>query len=227
MSTSAAIQSTLETEVVSSTSTQTSDGSVMQPKSPPVATPSVEPRPVRWTREQYHKMGELGWFANKRVELIEGDILEMSPIGDRHWIAVNLVNEALRRVFQTGFIISAQSSLRLSDTSEPEPDIAVIRGNLRQLNAVPDTAELVVEVSDTTLLRARTAKASLYARADIPEYWIVDLVHNQLIVQRRPQMMDDQPFGFGYASTEVLNSSETVCPLAAAGTSILVMDLLP
>jgi Uma2 family endonuclease len=130
-------------------------------------------------------------------------------------------------VFGIGFIISSQSSLRLSNISEPEPDVAVIRGQLRQITAVPSTAELVVEVSDSTLRFDRSTKASLYARAAIPEYWIVDLIHNQLIVHRRPQEMDDQPFGFGYALIEVLSTDAQVAPLGSAENSIAVADLLP
>jgi Uma2 family endonuclease len=193
-----------------------------------VASSPVEPRPVRWTREQYHKMGELGWFENKRVELIEGDFVEMSPMARPHALSLWKTTKMLEAAFGEGFFVQSQIPLPIPPFSEPEPDVAVFpgaAGDYRDEN--PSNAALAVEISDSTLRFDRTTKASLYARAAIPEYWIVDLIHNQLIVHRRPQEMDDQPFGFGYALIEVLSTDAQVAPLAAAENSIAVADLLP
>jgi Uma2 family endonuclease len=224
MSASAVLQSTLEEELEHVESPPVKSTSA---ESRRVESPLVEPPRVRWTRERYHQMGEMGWFQGKRVQLIGGEIFDVNPTGDRHWIAVNLVAETMRRVFATGFIISVQSSLRISAVSEPEPDVAVVQGDLRKMTEVPSTAELVIEVSDTTLRYDRSQKASLYASARIPEYWVVDLLPNQLIVHRRPQAMDDQPFGFGYASIEVLSRDVIVEPSAAPQNTITVSELLP
>lgn len=188
---------------------------------------SEAPRPVRWTRAQYHAMGEMGWFQNQRVELLTGEILEMSPIGDRRWLCTNLATEVLRAAFGAGFVSSTQSALRLSENSEPEPDIAIVRGDLRRMTTIPDFAELVVEVSDTTLARDLAQKADLYAAGNIPEYWVVDLVHDRLVSHRRPQPMEERASGFGYALIEVHGADARLAPLAAGASEIAVADLLP
>lgn len=182
---------------------------------------------VRWTSAQYHAMGELGWFDERRVELIGGEIFQKSPIGDRHWISVNRTDAVLRRVFASGYIISAQSSLKLSEISEPEPDVAVIEGDIFQIRSVPTTAALAVEVADSTLRRDRLQKSSLYAASGIDEYWIVDLVNNRLIVHRTPIEKADEPFGWNYALVQTLTSGQSVAPLSAPDATVEVADLLP
>lgn len=206
---------------------QSYENSPMEAASTREALRDLPPRPVRWTRAQYHAMGEMGWFQNRRVELLAGEIIEMSPIGDRHWLCTNLATEVLRGAFSTGFVVSTQSALRLSENSEPEPDIAVMRGDLRSMTTIPSFAEMVVEVSDTTLSRDLTQKADLYAAARIPELWVIDLVHDRLVVHRRPRLMEERASGFGYALVEVHDANAAVAPLAAENAAIAVADLLP
>lgn len=182
----------------------------------------------RWTREQYYRIAETGLFEGKRVELINGEIIEMSPMGDRHWMALVLIPEALRAAFGEHYFLNVQTPLRLSAISEPEPDVAVFAGEPRDYaGTIPSTATLVVEISVSTLAYDRTVKTSLYASADIPEYWIVNLVSNQVEVYRRPAPSPDQPFGFGYMDLSVHRPPDTITPLATPHSAIAVADLLP
>lgn len=183
---------------------------------------------LRWTKHDYYKMAEMGLFNGKHVELIEGEVVEMSPMGPPHITSVTLTGDRLRRVFGQGFFVRVQGSFDAGELSEPEPDVAVIRGNVRDYkDAHPTTAALIVEVAETSLAYDRADKASLYAKAGIEEYWIVNLVDNQLEVHRQPAPMPDQPFGFGYASVIVLKPTDTVSPLAAPHAIVAVADLLP
>ena len=106
-----------------------------------------------WTREEYYKMAEAGILGpGERVELIEGEIIAMTPQDTPHAVAGSLVDEVLRTAFGTGFHVRSQRPLSLGLESEPEPDAAVVRGAARDfLKAHPTTAVLVVEISHTTL----------------------------------------------------------------------------
>lgn len=179
------------------------------------------PHPVRWTREQYYRMGKLGWFDGKRVELIDGEIVEMSPIGAVHAAVVVIVQETLQKVFTQNCHIRSQAPVSILESSEPEPDIAVVAGSARDyLGSHPKTALLVVEVSDATLSIDRTRKSLIYAQAGIPEYWIVNLKARQLEVRRNPTAK-------GYSSTQTLSDQDEVSPLSAPDAKIKVADLLP
>jgi len=180
------------------------------------------PQPVRWTREQYHHMGELGWFVDARVELVEGEIVEMSPVKPRHWVAVGLVAAALRRAFAVGFVVREETALGLG-RSEPEPEVAVIPGNLRDfVDALPQHPVLVVEVADSSLDYDRATKRRLYARHAIPEYWILNLQDDVLEVYREPDIEQEN-----YAPAVVLRTGDRVTPVAAPEVAIAVADLLP
>src|SRR6516225_11328145 len=169
-------------------------GTITHPM-PPLAAPLIdEPTPRRWTREEYYQMGELGLFHGQRVELIEGEIMVLSPQNWRHTSTVARVGEALHRVLGTGLWVRMQFPLNLS-TSDPEPDISVVAGRIEDYRDHPTTALLIVEVSETTLAYDRTRKASLYARAGIADYWIVNLVNNQLEVRRDLRPDPTQPYG--------------------------------
>lgn len=182
-----------------------------------------------WTREEYLKMAEAGVFApGERVELIEGEIIKMTPQKGPHMTGVTLVSEELRRAFGKGYVVRVQGPLALGPLSEPEPDVTVVRGSPRDYrDSHPTTAVLVVEVSDTTLVLDRQQKPGLYARAGIPEYWILNLLERVLEVYRDPAPLPDHPLGYGYRSSERLDASASVAPLAASATPIAVADLLP
>lgn len=189
---------------------------------------AAEPHALRWTTEQFYQMYHLGWFENKRVELIEGEIVEMTPMLGPHATTVTIAGDALRIAFGAGYFVRIQMPLHLSANSEPEPDIAVIAGVPSDYrNGHPANAALVVEVSDSTLAYDRRRKTGLYARAGIKEYWILNLVDNQLEVYRQPTVMPKQLAGYGYAETTIFQGSESLTPLAAPHVSVAVFNLLP
>jgi Uma2 family endonuclease len=192
------------------------------------AAQAEEPRRKRWTVAEYYQLADEGLIAATRVELIEGEILEMSPQKTPHATAFTLAVVALQRIFGEGYVVRAQLPLSISGISEPEPDVAVVTGSVRDYEAAhPSTAVLVVEVSDTTLRYDRGRKASLYARAAIPEYWIIDLVNRRVEARRDPVPMPDQPHGFGYRSVTIHVPGEQVACLAVPDQPIGVDDLLP
>lgn len=185
-----------------------------------------EPTPRLWTREEYYRMGELGFFHGQRVELIEGEIMVLSPQNWPHTLTVARAGETLHRSLGASFWVRMQFPLNLS-TSDPEPDLSVVAGRIEDYNDHPTTAILVVEVSDSTLSYDRNRKASLYARAGIADYWIVNLVNNQLEVRRDPRPDPSQHYGHGYGSLAIPVPPAVVNPLAAPQVSLAVADLLP
>ncbi|MBI3799790.1 MAG: Uma2 family endonuclease, partial [Deltaproteobacteria bacterium] len=174
------------------------------------------PHPRLWTREEYYKMAEAGVFRpGERVELIGGRIVTMSPQNSPHFTAICLAEDALRAIFGTGYVVRVQGPLDLNPSSQPEPDIAIVRGSVRDhAHAHPTTALLVVEVSESSLAFDRGEKASLYASADIPECWIVNLPDHRLEVYRDPVPMTKQPYGYGYRTCTHYFAADLVTPLA-------------
>ncbi|QDU63932.1 hypothetical protein Pan216_48130 [Planctomycetes bacterium Pan216] len=191
-------------------------------------TPQVEdPQPRRWTCDEYQQMAELGLFENQRVQLIDGEILKMSPHGKRHAEAITSVTFVLVNIFQKGQV-RIQLPLTFADDCSPEPDAAIVDLREQQRSAEhPTTALLVVEVSDKTLAYDRREKASLYARAGIPDYWVLNLLDNKLEIHREPVADADHPFGHRYAKTTILEKKDEVAPLAAPEIPLAVADLLP
>jgi Uma2 family endonuclease len=193
----------------------------------PAVAPSVsEPTPRRWTRDEYYRLGELGFFQGQRVELIDGEIMVLSPQNWPHTSTVARVDQALQRVLGTGFWVRTQFPLNLG-TSDPEPDVSVVIGRLEDYSDHPTTALLIVEVSESNLTYDRTRKTSLYARAGIADYWTVNLVDKQVEVYRDPRPDPSQPYGHGYASVTILVPPAVVNPLAAPQASLAIADLLP
>ena len=185
-----------------------------------MAQPAVDVK--RWTREEYERLAESGFFhPDERVELIDGIIYEMSPQTSRHSGTIRAAQDALLRVFLDGSDLRVQMPLDLSAYSKPKPDLAVVPGHWRDyLNAQPTTAVLIVEVADSTLQLDREAKRMLYAEAGIPDYWILDTRAKQLEVFRDPGNGD-------YRSRALLKPGDSITPLAAPDASIPVADLLP
>lgn len=190
-------------------------------------TTLTEPRLYTWTKDEYYQMAEMGLFDGKRVELIGGQVLEMTPMRSGHATATMLVAQAIGRILPAGYFSRVQLPLSVSEISDPEPDVAVVSGQIRDYSdAHPTTAALVVEVADSSLEYDRTEKASLYASASVGEYWVVNLPQRRLEVFRDPIVDANQPFGYGYASRRILTEGEQVQPLAAP-RAIPIADLLP
>ncbi len=183
---------------------------------------------IKWTQDEYYKMAELGFFYGKRVELIEGEIIEMSPMKSPHATAVSLVYEVLREVFDNNHFIRSQQPLSFSKITEPEPDLAVIKGKIRDFSdSHPKTAELLIEVSDATIYYDRGKKSNLYAKNKIQDYWIVNLKDKRLEVFRRPIKDKNAYYGFSYGEKLIFTEQDEVSPLAAREAKIKVADLLP
>jgi Uma2 family endonuclease len=203
------------------------EASVVQAAAPPWEL-LTEPRRHRLTREEFRRACEIGLFGPEaRLELIEGEVFEKVTQNSPHVTGVNLIQEVLRAVFHRGHSLRIQQPLALGEHSQPEPDIAVVTGTIRDYEEEhPTTAVLVVEVSDTTLVFDR-AKAGLYARAGMPEYWILDLPDRVLEIYRQPAPMAGQPFGHHYRSITRHTEADTISPLAVPDAVIAVADLLP
>ncbi len=183
------------------------------------------PHGIRWSVDEYYKMDELGLFQGRRVQLIRGEIIEMAPMGTPHSTAVRLVVSCLRKVFGDGFVIDSQLPLRLGNLDEPEPDVAVIEGDIRDFTDIhPFTARLIVEVADSSLKLDRGRKAELYAENGIEEYWIVNLKQRQLEVFRKP-IVDDETAN--YAEKLIITEEGFVSPPERPNSKLKVRDMLP
>lgn len=187
-----------------------------------------DPQPLRWTRVEYYRMAELGFFDNKRVELIGGEIVEMSPMKTAHATAISLVIEVLRNLFDKNFVVRGQLPLSFSKTDEPEPDVAVVEGNIRDfIESHPAKSVLIIEISDTTRNYDQTRKASLYAKNKIQDYWIVNLKDRRLEIYRRPIKDKNAFYGFSYGEIQILTEKDSIAPLAKANAKIKVSELMP
>src|SRR5262245_27518899 len=191
--------------------------------------PGSLPQLKRWKRVEYERLVDQGVFEpGDRIELIDGLLLVAEPQSSPHYTAIRLVGVALSRAFGEGWDVRTQAPIALDDSSEPEPDVAVVRGAFRDYStAHPVDPVLVVEVSLASLRFDREHKASLYARAGRPEYWIVNLVDRVLEVRREPALEPSAPYGWDYALVDVLGPTERVSALRAPGVQIPVGDLLP
>lgn len=181
-----------------------------------------EPTLFVWTRETYERAGEVGIFGDMRVELVEGQVVQMSPMGSRHATAIDDVADALKAALGPAYYVRCQLPLPLGQRSEPEPDVAVVRGTRDDYrDHHPRTAELIVEISDKTLAFDRGKKARIYALAMIPEYWIVNLNAEQIEIFRQPSAEGK------YSEKFIVTRGEVLSPLAAPGTVLRVENLLP
>ncbi len=186
-------------------------------------------QPYLWSGETYDHAIEIGVFqSGERAELLGGEIRLKVTQEPSHVYGVRASEEAMRSIFSVGFDVRTQMTIRIDPHSRPEPDIAVVRGSFRDYRlSHPTTAVLVVEVADTTYLTDRRRKASLYAFAGIPDYWILNLPGRVLEVRRRPVVDASQQYGYGYEEVTIYTETQTVSPLAALGALIAVADLLP
>lgn len=202
--------------------------------SQPTTADVPEDRPLlpyphkRFTRTEYDRICLTGVFEGQRVELVEGEILRMSPIGSHHNVVVDLADERMKQIFPRGYRVRVQSSFVVPIETELEPDIAVVLGNARDyLTRNPDAAVLIIEVAESSREYDMTAKASLYARGDVQDYWVIDLTQPAIHVFRSPGPQTDSPFQYGYRDVRTYRPEEIVSPLAMPESGILVSDLLP
>lgn len=174
-------------------------------------------RPI--AADEYFRLAEGGCFDGERIELVEGEILRMSPIGNRHYWIVNYLMRELVRQVDPEDRVTVQSTLPLDAGTVVEPDIVLLReggGSYRDPLPGPADVVLVVEVADTTIRYDRRVKARLYARAGIVEYWVVDVEREVVIVHREPDAT-------GYASVTEHAATARVA-LSAPGVEGLAVD---
>jgi Uma2 family endonuclease len=174
--------------------------------------------------EDYHQMLEAGILAeDERVELIQGEILEMSPIGNRHAACLRRLLRLLPPALGPDVMIDAQNPIQLpEERSEPQPDLALLRAREDGYAAQPPTAGdilLLIEVADSSLDYDRDVKVPLYGRCGIPETWLIDLPGDAIVVYRRPGSQ-------GYQSSERLGRGDTLSPEALPHLRLAVAALL-
>ena len=186
-------------------------------------------RTRRWTRLEYERLIECGVLQeDERVELLDGLLVVREPQGSRHNTGIRCVTAALRSALGDAWQIDSQLAIALDDDSEPEPDIAVVPGDARSYrDAHPSHPVLIVEVAESSYRIDHTYKAGLYARAGVPEYWIVDVARSSLEVHRSPEAASEAVHGWRYAIVETLRPPAAVTPLIAPAVTIRVADLLP
>jgi len=186
-------------------------------------------RTRRWTRKEYDRLIDLGILReDEPIELIGGQLIVSEPKTSLHATAVRLTADALRRAFGEGWLVCTQDPIAPDDESEPEPDVIVIPGQIRDYrDAHPEGAALLVEVAVSSLAFDRRHKGSLYARAGLNDYWIVNLVDRVVEVRRRPAPDPSADFGAAYQDIELARPGATLTPLAKPEARVAVDDLLP
>lgn len=177
----------------------------------------------RFTVADYYRMAAAGILgAHDRVELVDGRVVQMTPIGPDHAGCVKAVADVLRRTLGDTALLGVQDPITLDAASEPQPDVTVLRrlpGGYRVRHPGPADILLVVEVADTSLAYDRDVKAPLYARAGIPEVWLVVLAESRIVVYREPGPE-------GYADMRTVTREGSLSPVAFPGATIPAADVL-
>jgi Uma2 family endonuclease len=180
-------------------------------------------RPYKFDVDEYHKMAVAGIFdEDSRVELLGGEVFAMAPIGSRHAATVDRLNVLLIRQLGDRGIVHPQNPVSLSERSEPQPDISVLKPRADYYasgHPTPADVLLIVEVADTSLAYDRGPKLALYARWGIPEVWIVDLAGEVVTVYAKPS-------GRSYQSTRELKRGEGLSPAAFPDVDLSVEEIL-
>ncbi len=179
--------------------------------------------PGPFTLDAYHRLGELGVLdEDDRVELLDGQIVEMTPIGAAHAACVNRLTALLSRRTGGDTCVSVQNPVPLAERWEPQPDLAVVRragGFSGAWLPSPQDVLLVIEVADTSLERDRDVKIPRYAAAAIPEAWLVDLGADAITMYREPRSN-------GYREVVTVTRGETLRPLLLPDAAITATDIL-
>jgi len=176
----------------------------------------------RFTVAEYHRMAETGMLApDARVELIEGEIIDMPPIGSPHAGTVNYLGDCLRLACGTRAIVSIQNPVFLDMHAEPQPDIALLRPRpdfYRSSHPTPADVFLIIEVAESSLAYDTQIKLPLYAHYGIPEVWIADLPNRRFLVHRTPTRT-------GYQDVQTLTDLSAVTPLLLSNVTVNLSDL--
>lgn len=179
----------------------------------------AQPRLRTFRRAEYDALTERGFFADERIELLDGVIVEMSPQGAPHARVIQKLTMLLAPALQGRADLRVQSPLAVSDDSEPEPDLAVVEPDTGDVEH-PHTAHLVIEVSGDSLRTDRLIKTRLYAAAGVPEYWIVNLTARVVEVHT-------EPGADGYARKYTVQPADTITLRAFPQLTVRVAEFLP
>ncbi len=194
---------------------------------PKASVPWTGPEPYRWTCDEFHDLGDRGYFDGRRAMLIDGEILTMPMANPAHVTSLHLIAKYLDRTFPD-YYIRNQSALNVGTENDPGPDLAVVAGSIRDYSTrQATTAVLVVEIADSSLAFDRGPKSNLYSAANVQEYWVLDLNGQQLFAYRDPIADADAPRGFRYATVLTFAATERAAPLADPQSSVLVAEMLP
>ena len=177
----------------------------------------------RFTVDEYLALGAAGILTKEeRVELLDGEIIQMAPIGNRHRNSVNWLADLMGEAVGGRAMVQVQGSIQLDDASAPQPDIAVIRrGSINEIGPVlPSDVYLLVEVADSSLEFDLGEKLARYAAAGIPEVWVANLRAGELVV-------NTEPAGSAYTNVRVVPLNGTVSPRAFPDAVLAVADFIP
>jgi Uma2 family endonuclease len=177
--------------------------------------PPSAPSRLHYTRARFMEMDELGLFRDQRVELIEGDIYVVAPMGEDHAVPIERLNLLLVRALPEEFSLRCQLPIAAADDSQPQPDFTILPAKRRGPAQTPAQATLVIEVADSSLEFDLKRKSAVYARAAVPEYWVLDVKRKVLVVHRSPS-------GARYRSVKRLSDLAHVASTAVPG---LALDL--
>jgi len=177
----------------------------------------------RFTIEEYHRLTQTGILhEDDNVELIEGRIVDMTPIGTKHASCVTRLNEIFSERLQRSVIISVQNPIYINEYSEPEPDIAILKRRsdfYSERLPCPDDILLIIEVADTSIEYDKVIKIPLYAKAKVQEVWIINLLDNAIEVYRSPSSE-------GYRIVTKIDHTLTVSPQSFPDVNITSAQIL-
>jgi Uma2 family endonuclease len=184
---------------------------------------ATETTPRKFSVEEFYKLAEVGVLSeDDRVELLDGQIMVMSPIGESHRTVVDSLAEVLTDQRKGRYRVAVQNPLRIDGEDEPQPDLVLYHRSVIGRHPKPSETLLVIEVADASLDYDQRTKIPIYASADIQESWVIDLIRHCIHVYREPN-----PSGRYYEMTTSFNRSDFVSPLAFPDIRIRLDDLLP
>jgi len=186
-------------------------------------TTMLAPTKHRFNVKEYYRMAETGVLRpDSRVELLNGEIIDMSPIGPFHGGVTNYLIEIFTAASKGRWMTSVQNPVRLDDHSEPQPDLVLLKPSpdfYRRQHPQPADVHLLIEVSDSSLTTDREAKLPAYGRAGIAEVWIVNLIDQTVEVYREPHFT-------GYGAKTILRAGDQAAPQAFTDVTVDVTELL-
>jgi Uma2 family endonuclease len=178
-----------------------------------------------WTVQEYHQMSDLGILdSSERTELICGQIVLMTAKGTPHVLTLRILANSIENALgNRSIFVSTQDPIVLDNYSEPEPDLAIVRGTIldyAEHHPRPEDIYLVVEVADSTLKTDCEVKSQLYARSSIADYWVIDIKNRQVHIFRNPTPT-------GYTSQLILTEAHSISPLAFPDIILSIASILP